>query len=296
MVILHESGNQNDVYDPNAILNEVKYMRIHFNDAYATYFVGGGGQIYQIGEPGYVAWAALSANPYAPVQIELARTADRATFLKDYATYIELARKSAKDFGIPLTLDTGGAGTPGIKTHQWVTNNYGGDHVDPYAYFASWGITKARLATDLANGVGTVTPTNPNIVTVKYVSGYGVNALDKYGRQIKGSNLRLKHGTAWKAFGVYILGGVVAYDIGGGWYLPQQYTDQAGIVTVNYAPGYGVLAVDANGKHINGSNVKFKTGTKWKSSAARLIKGKVFYQLSKTEFLEAAYTNGGGYK
>jgi len=42
-----------------------------------------------------------------------------------------------------------------------VTNNYGGDHVDPYGYLASHGISKSQLAKDLANGVGTVVTSKP---------------------------------------------------------------------------------------------------------------------------------------
>jgi len=83
-IILHESGNQNDVNDSSAVLHEVQYMKNNYNNAYATFFVGGGGQVFQIGEPGYVAWAALAGNSYSPVQIELARTSDRATFEKYY--------------------------------------------------------------------------------------------------------------------------------------------------------------------------------------------------------------------
>ncbi|MCD2256399.1 peptidoglycan recognition family protein [Agrilactobacillus fermenti] len=159
-IVLHESGNQSDVNASDPARNEAQFMKSNWNGqktgaaAYATYFVGSGGKIFQIGEPGYVAWAALNANPYAPIQIELARTNDPETFNKDYATYVELARYWAQKLGIPLTLDAGGQGTKGIKTHQWVTNNYGGDHVDPLTYFAAWGVTKDKLAHDLANGLG----------------------------------------------------------------------------------------------------------------------------------------------
>uniref|UniRef100_UPI0035A00593 SH3 domain-containing protein n=3 Tax=Carnobacteriaceae TaxID=186828 RepID=UPI0035A00593 len=80
--------------------------------------------------------------------------------------YIELARDYAKKYGIPLTLDAGGAGTPGIKSHLWITQNIWGDHVDPYGYLASMGVSKAKLANDLAKGTtnvggGNTTPTNP---------------------------------------------------------------------------------------------------------------------------------------
>lgn len=134
--------------------------------AYSTFVVGDGGKVYQVGQPGYVAYAAGNANGYSPVQIELQHTYDKAEFAKNYATYIELARDYAKKYGIPTTLDAGGAGTPGIKSHLWITQNIWGDHVDPYGYLASMGVSKAKLANDLAKGTtnvggGNATPTNP---------------------------------------------------------------------------------------------------------------------------------------
>ncbi|AWV72559.1 N-acetylmuramoyl-L-alanine amidase [Latilactobacillus curvatus] len=153
-IILHEVGVDNSSAQANAA-----YFKNNWSTAetYSTFVVGADG-IYQVGEPGYVAWAALNANPYAPVQIEFERTNDANRFKKGYANYIALAREMADKYGIPKTLDAGGTGTPGIKSHLWVTNNYGGDHVDPYGYLASHGISKSQLAKDLANGV-TSTPT-----------------------------------------------------------------------------------------------------------------------------------------
>lgn len=148
-IILHEVGVDNSSAQANAA-----YFKNNWSTAetYSTFVVGADG-IYQVGEPGYVAWAALNANPYAPVQIEFERTNDANRFKKGYANYIALAREMADKYGIPKTLDAGGAGTPGIKSHLWVTKNYGGDHVDPYGYLASHGISKSQLAKDLANGV-----------------------------------------------------------------------------------------------------------------------------------------------
>ena len=294
-VVLHESGNNRDTLDPQAVLHEVQYMHNNWTSAYATYFVGGGGQVYQIGEPGYVAWAALGANPYAPVQIELARTANKETFLKDYAAYIGLARDSAKRFGIPLSFDAGSAGTPGIKSHAWCTQHHGGDHVDPFDYMASWGITRERLAHDLANGIETKPePIDPNRIEVRYKPGYGVNALDSNGRQIKGSNLTLKHGTAWHSNGIAIICNRICFDIGRGWWLPQEYTQLAGICRINYKAGYGINAWDANGRQIGRTNLKLKHGTAWKSTQVRKIKGEICYEVSSTEFVPAKYVFGSG--
>lgn len=152
-IILHdvgaESGARNNAaYFKNNVASEAPYT---------AFVVGDGGQVYQVGEPGYVQWGAGTiANANSPVQIELAHTSDPETFKKDYAVYIELARDMAAQYGIPTTLDAGGAGTPGIKSHLWVTQHIWGDHTDPYGYLARWGITKEKLAADLANGTTTV--------------------------------------------------------------------------------------------------------------------------------------------
>lgn len=144
-IILHETAN------PRATgRNEATYMRNNWQNAYTTHIVGDGGIVYNVGEVGYVSWGALNANPEAPAQIELQHTTNPTTFQANYRAYIALARNMAKRFNIPLTLD--GAGR-GIKTHQWVTYNYGGDHTDPYGYLASMGVSKAKLARDLANGI-----------------------------------------------------------------------------------------------------------------------------------------------
>lgn len=148
-IILHEVGVNNSPAKNNA-----SYFKHNWatSETYATFVIGHDGD-YQVGTPGYVAWAALAANPYSPVQIEFERTNNREEFQKGYANYITLARYYAKKYGIPLTLDKGKAGTPGIKSHLWVTQHYGGDHTDPYGYLARWGITKTKLAHDLAHGI-----------------------------------------------------------------------------------------------------------------------------------------------
>ena len=156
-IILHEVGVDNSSAQANAA-----YFKNNWSTAetYSTFVVGADG-IYQVGEPGYVAWAALNANPYAPVQIELCNTDNQDEFKRSYANYIELIRHYAEVYGIPLTLDAGGAGTPGIKTHAWVTANYNGDHTDPYGYLASHGISKDQLARDIANGISRTVTTAP---------------------------------------------------------------------------------------------------------------------------------------
>ena len=146
-IIIHDVGAES-----GAAAN-ANYLRNNWENAYTQFVVGDGGQVFEVGEPGYVSWGALNANPYSPVQIELGRTYNRSQFIRDYTTYVNVARYYARQYGIPLTLDQGGAGTPGIKSHNWVTQHLGGSHVDPYGYLASWGIGQGQFANDLAHGI-----------------------------------------------------------------------------------------------------------------------------------------------
>lgn len=173
--ILHDVGNPNSTARNNA-----NYLKNHYNDAYVTHVVGAEG-IFEVGAPGYVSWGALNANPYAPFQIELENTDNQADFEKGYANYIALAREMADQFGIPKTLDAGGAGTPGLKTHKWVSDNIGGDHQDPYAYLASHGISKEQFARDLANGINgavTTAPVSSNSKAVATDVTYSLRSLN----------------------------------------------------------------------------------------------------------------------
>lgn len=297
-VVLHESGNQNDIYDNQAVLHEVQYMRNHYDNAYSTFFVGGGGQIFQIGEPGYVAWACLGGNPYSPVQIELARTADTNIFKKDYEAYIELARTYAQKYGIPLTLDAGSAGTAGIKSHQWITNNYGGDHVDPYDYLASHGITKKQLAYDLVHGISTVEPiTICNVVQAYSPNGGALTMYHANGQAF--DNTPLINQTKW------VSNGIVPdkfnrpmFLVGNDSYLPQRSTTLNQIVEINQKYGQCATAVTAEGKIISGLGNKFKAQSRWKT-ADKLFNIKSIgwcYQVSTKEFIPIKYQVGSGFK
>lgn len=150
-VIAHDTGNPNNK-GANSAIKEAAYMKGHYEAAY-THFIVDDENIMQVGEPGYVTWGALNANPYSPVQIELAHVDSQERFNKSYKNYIDLIRWACDTYGISKELDVGGAGTVGVKSHLWVTENYGGDHTDPYGYLASFGISQEQFANDIANGI-----------------------------------------------------------------------------------------------------------------------------------------------
>jgi len=150
-VIAHEAGNPNNC-GPDALEREIAYMNKNKANAFTSHWVGGGGRIVQIAPVNRVQYGCgPKGNPCSYAQVELARTNDKEQFKKDYAAYIWLLRKLAKDAGIPIVLD--GTGN-GIKSHRWITNNLGGTtHIDPYSYLQSMGISEAQFKLDIKNGL-----------------------------------------------------------------------------------------------------------------------------------------------
>lgn len=155
-VIAHESGNPNNC-GPEALEKEIAYMNCNKANAFTSHWVGAGGKIVQVAPVNKVQYGCgPKGNPLSYAQVELARTNDKEQFKKDYAAYIWLLRKLAKDAGIPIVLDGSGNG---IKSHRWITDNLGGTtHVDPYAYLQSMGISEAQFKQDILNGINELPP------------------------------------------------------------------------------------------------------------------------------------------
>jgi hypothetical protein len=153
-IVAHDSGNATNT-GPSSLEREVSFMTRNWRNAYVSHWVGGGGRIIQLAQAGKLQYGAgPRANPYSYAQVELARTNNKKTFEKDYAAYVWLLRKLADDAGIPKTLDTGNSlNSKGIKSHDWIRKNIGGTtHSDPYAYLASFGVTKAQFKKDIDKG------------------------------------------------------------------------------------------------------------------------------------------------
>ena len=150
-VVAHESGNSSNT-GPNALENEIAYMNRNKANAFVSHWVGGGGRIVQVAPVNRVQYGCgPKGNPYSYAQVELARTANKEHFKKDYAAYIWLLRKLAIEAGVPTVLDGNGNG---IKSHRWITENLGGTtHKDPFAYLKSMGISEAQFQLDIKNGL-----------------------------------------------------------------------------------------------------------------------------------------------
>lgn len=148
----HSTGNKRSTVD-----NEADYhLRRPIDSGFFTHVVGNGRvlQTAQTNRGSYDVGGGWNAESYASVElIESHQTKEE--FLVDYKLYVDLLRELAVEGGIPVTLDTDDLA--GIKTHYYCTYNQPdnhSDHVDPYPYLESWGISKAQFKKDIENGIG----------------------------------------------------------------------------------------------------------------------------------------------
>ena len=137
--------------------NEADYhLRRPIDSGFFTHVVGNGRilQTAQTNRGSYDVGGGWNAESYASVElIESHQTQEE--FDIDYRLYVTLLRELAVEGGIPVTLDTDDLA--GIKTHYYCTYNQPdnhSDHVDPYPYLESWGISKAQFKKDIENGIG----------------------------------------------------------------------------------------------------------------------------------------------
>ncbi|WP_334328459.1 peptidoglycan recognition protein family protein [Companilactobacillus sp. HBUAS59699] len=292
LIVLHETTNV-------GAKNNAIYFKNNVNTAqtYVQFVVGDGGKIYQVGEEGYVAWGAGSyANANSPVQIELARTYDKTTFEKDYATFVNLARAKGKQFGIPVNLDT--SNQRGIKTHYWISQNIWGSHVDPVQSYLEpvWGISQEQLAHDIATGIGESVvepaPRTPirDVITIKHGPVTGIAGWTSKGTIIPGSNSKFVNASNWKTVGIKKINGLAMYKIATDEYVPKKYTDQAEIVTINAIAG--VNTVNSKGNKLDHI---LKDLTQWKTDdVIYSIACRDYFKVATDEYVDAFYTIGGG--
>lgn len=216
-IVVHETGNDSNKGAGSA-KREASYMKSNWRNAYTHAIVDDQG-IYIVGTPGYVAYGAGSpANERSPFQVELAHVDSQKRFDASYKRYVWVIRYFAKKYGIPLTLD--GAGK-GIKSHRWVTEHLWGSHTDPYDYLRKWGITKARFAKDLKNGVGSKVSTakkSTYLTTVKQVKA--ITSVTRYhDKAFKKKELRFKPGTIFDIAKVVKYGKITRLRLGNGLYI-----------------------------------------------------------------------------
>ena len=290
-IVLHETTNIGAKANASYFKNNWATTQ-----TYVQYVIGDGGKIYQVGADGYQAWGAGSyANANSPVQIELARTTDKATFKKDYATFVNFARAKAREFGIPTTLDAYGNG---VKTHKWISDNIWGSHTDPVQSYLEpfWGITQEQLAKDIANGISDVVKpkkTFTNINNVVTVLKGNVKAYTTY--KLDGSANKttdIAPGTGWVSLGIEMINGKPHYLIGRDIYIPQSITTFKGKVLIN--SDIPVHAVNLKGEVV-GANLN--GGSAWKyATVVNVPKVGYCYKIATDMYLPLKYAQGSGFK
>lgn len=299
-IVLHETTNIGA--EANA-----KYFKNNWSSTqtYVQYVIGDGGKIFKVGADGYQAWGAGSyANANSPVQIELARTADKATFKKDYEAFVNFSRAKAKEFGIPTVLDEGGQYDNGVKTHKWISEHIWGSHTDPVESYLEpfWGITHEQLASDIANGIAEieVKPAKTfndiyNIVTALNENIKGYTTYNSKG--VADDKTNIAPDTGWISSAVKVMNGKAYFKIATDMYLPQSSTTFKGKVVINYLKDYGVLAYHANGDSIADSNKTFKGGSEWAYDKIEDIPNVGYaYRVATDTYIPTKYQQGSGFK
>ena len=147
----HSTGNRNSTAQ-----NEADYhMRRPVNSGFFSHVVGNG-RVMQVGpvnQGAYDVGGGWNAETYAAVEL-IESHSTKEEFMQDYRLYVQLLRALADEAGLPKTLDS--SDTEGIKTHYYCTYHQPyneSDHVDPYPYLESWGISREQFKRDIENGL-----------------------------------------------------------------------------------------------------------------------------------------------
>lgn len=174
----HSTGNANSTAQ-----NEADYhMRRPVESGFFSHVVGNG-RVMQVGpvnNGAYDVGGGWNYETYAAVEL-IESHSTREEFMEDYRLYIELLRNLADEAGLPKTLDSDAL--EGIKSHEYCTsnqpNNYS-DHVDPYPYLASWGISREQFKHDIENGLDVEAGWKQNTTGYWYVREDGSYPKEKF--------------------------------------------------------------------------------------------------------------------
>lgn len=112
------------------------------------------------------------------------------------------------------------------------------------------------------------------------------------GNIIDGSFTVLHQGTQWQSYGIKVVAGEPQYLIGENFYLPQKYTDQAGICTIRGSHDYGYQSINDIGTGWRFSEYYFKGGSQWKVLDTKTINDKLYYRVSALDYIDADATHG----
>lgn len=174
----HSTGNKKSTAQ-----NEADYhMRRPVESGFFSHVVGNG-RVMQVGpvnNGSYDVGGGWNYESYAAVEL-IESHSTKEEFMEDYRLYIELLRNLADEAGLPKTLDSDAL--EGIKSHEYCTNNQPNnysDHVDPYPYLASWGISREQFKHDIENGLDVEAGWKKNSTGWWYVNADGSYPTNKW--------------------------------------------------------------------------------------------------------------------
>lgn len=174
----HSTGNKNSTAQ-----NEADYhMRRPVESGFFSHVVGNG-RVMQVGPTNngcYDVGGGWNYETYAAVELIESHSTEEE-FMEDYRLYVELLRNLADEAGLPKTLDSDDL--EGIKSHEYCTNNQpnnASDHVDPYPYLASWGISREQFKHDIENGLDVEAGWKKNATGYWYVREDGSYPKDQF--------------------------------------------------------------------------------------------------------------------
>lgn len=149
----------------------------------------------------------------------------------------------------------------------------------------------SKLYTDFYTG-GKVFRPNPNVV--KACNDFkAFSVVNDKGERLRGTNV--VSGSEWVSDKIVLINGEPYYRIATDIYLNQNATENAHKCIVNYVEGYGILSFNKQGNSYKDSNLKFKTGTEWKTDNIENIENVgLCYRVATNEYLPVKYTNGSG--
>lgn len=163
----HSTGNKGSTAQ-----NEATYMgNKDINTGFYTHVIGNG-RIIQTALTGRGAWdvgGGWNGRGFASVELIESHPTKEA-FKADYNIYVDFLRQLAAQAGAAQILDSG---STGVLTHDYCRRNQpanGTDHVDPYPYLATMGISREQFASDIKNGVTPAVKPSPNKAALDIVN------------------------------------------------------------------------------------------------------------------------------
>ncbi|WP_099975291.1 peptidoglycan recognition protein family protein [Lactobacillus terrae] len=267
-----------------------KFLPNHNLEAGFAHYYGDRNSVVRVEDTYNMAWHTASREGntwYVGYEVCQSMSASDVDFLANEQAVFKQAAEDLMYWGLPANRDT-------VKLHREFVPT-----ACPHRSWALHGATvnsvKGYFIQEIKKYMnGEVSDViERDTITVKYVPNYGVLSFNKAGASYKDSNLTFKHDTRWKTAGIEVINGRAMYQVATDMYVPKEYTDQAGLVTINSIKG--ITSVNDKG-NVNGDSYKDLTQWKTNDNGVKKIKGKLYFPIAPDINIDSFYTIGGGNK